>query len=163
MRMFRRKGLPKTNGPVYCCQEDGMVGIGCGARSYTRGLHYSLDYAVAPKGIKGILADYVARGRSEFAVAGHGFTLDAVEQRRRFVLHSILNVEGLSEARYAARFGTLPFDDFAELSELAELGLLAFDDGRWVPTPLGLEWSDAIGPWLFSRRVRSIMEEYEAK
>lgn len=39
-----------------------MVGLGCGARSYTRGLHYSLDYAVGPKGIKGIIADYLARG-----------------------------------------------------------------------------------------------------
>jgi oxygen-independent coproporphyrinogen III oxidase len=163
MRMFRRKDLPTANGPEYCCQTDGMIGLGCGARSYTRGLHYSLDYAVAPKGVKGILADYVARGRSEFAFAEHGFALDGDEQRRRFVLQSILNVEGLDEAQYASRFGTSPFDDLAELRELAELGLLAFDDGRWVPTPLGLEWSDAMGPYLFSSRVRQLMAEYETK
>jgi oxygen-independent coproporphyrinogen-3 oxidase len=163
MRMFRRRGLTSPNGPEYCCQTDGMVGLGCGARSYTRGMHYSLDYAVAPKGVRGILADYVARGRSEFAVAEHGFVLDGDEQRRRFVLQSILNVEGLDEPQYARRFGTSPFDDLPELGELAELGILAFDDGRWVPTPLGLEWSDAIGPWLFSRSVRQLMAEYEAK
>jgi oxygen-independent coproporphyrinogen-3 oxidase len=163
MRMFRKTGLPRANGPEHCCQEDGMVGLGCGARSYTRGLHYSLDYAVSPKGVKGILADYVSRGRPEFAVAEHGFALNAEEQRRRFVLQSILNSEGLDEGRYETRFGTRPFDDLTGLGELAELGLLAFDAGRWVPTALGLEWSDAIGPWLFSRSVQRLMAEYEAK
>ncbi|HUR53555.1 MAG TPA: STM4012 family radical SAM protein [Gemmataceae bacterium] len=163
MRMFRRRRLPQVNGPEYCCQTDGMIGLGCGARSYTRALHYSLDFAVAPKGVKGILADYVARGRSEFAVAEHGFELNDDEQRRRFVLQSILNVEGLSEAQYESRFGSSPFDDLPELGELAELGLIASDDGRWGPTALGLEWSDAIGPWLFSRSVRQLMAKYEAK
>jgi oxygen-independent coproporphyrinogen III oxidase len=37
MRMFRAAHCPDEGGPVYCCQEDGMVGLGCGARSYTRG------------------------------------------------------------------------------------------------------------------------------
>jgi oxygen-independent coproporphyrinogen-3 oxidase len=45
----------------YCCQEDGMLGLGCGARSYTRGLHYASEYAVGARGVRGILADYVAR------------------------------------------------------------------------------------------------------
>ena len=163
MRMFRRRGLPKPNGPEYCCQTDGMIGLGCGARSYTQRLHYSLDYAVAPKGVKGLLADYVARGRSEFAVAEHGFALNDDEQRRRFMLQSILNVEGLSQAQYESRFGSSAFDDCPELGGFAELGMIVFDDGRWVPTTLGLEWSDAIGPWLFSRSVRQLMAEYEAK
>ncbi|MCP4157736.1 MAG: coproporphyrinogen III oxidase family protein, partial [bacterium] len=35
----------------YSCQEDGMVGMGCGARSYTGGFHYSSFYAVSRKGI----------------------------------------------------------------------------------------------------------------
>ena len=38
-----------------------MVGLGCGARSYTRGLHYSREYAVGAAAIRGILADYCAR------------------------------------------------------------------------------------------------------
>lgn len=163
MRMFRRRGLPAANGPEYCCQTDGMVGLGCGARSYTRGLHYSLDYAVAPKGVKGILADYVSRGRAEFASAEHGFELDSDEQRRRFVLQSILNVEGLDERPYEARFGSEPFADLPELEVLLDLGLLDIDLHVLRPTPLGLEWSDAIGPWLFSSGVRRLMAEYETK
>jgi oxygen-independent coproporphyrinogen-3 oxidase len=140
-----------------------MVGLGCGARSYTRGLHYALDYAVAPKGIKAILADYVARGGAEFAVADRGFVLDAGEQRRRYLLQSVLNVEGLDVSRYAARFGSGPADDFPDLRTFADLGLLEQRGGRWRPTATGLEWSDAIGPWFYSERVRALIAGYESK
>jgi oxygen-independent coproporphyrinogen-3 oxidase len=166
MRMFRasrERERPELARPIYCCQEDGMVGLGCGARSYTRGLHYALDYAVSPKGIKAILADYLSRGDTDFAAAGLGFTLDDDEQRRRYLLQSILNVEGLDAGRYAARFGTDPANDFPDLHTFADLGLLDQRDGVWRPTAAGLEWSDALGPWFFSERVRTLMAEYESK
>jgi oxygen-independent coproporphyrinogen III oxidase len=163
MRMFRRTACRLNNAPHYCCQEDGMVGLGCGARSYTRGLHYSLDYAVQPKGVRGIIADYLARSRDELAHATHGFALDAGEQRRRHLLQSILNVEGLDASHYAARFGTDPADDFPDLHTFAESGLLALDGAKWTPTALGLERSDALGPWFFSPPVRALMEGYDAK
>ena len=140
-----------------------MVGLGSGARSYTRGLHYSFDYAVAPRGVKGIISDYLTRDSAEFAVADHGITLDDGEQRRRYLLQSILLVEGLDVCRYEARFGADPATDFPDLHAFAELGLVAFEAGRWLPTPTGLERSDAIGPWFFSPRVTGFMAEYEAK
>jgi oxygen-independent coproporphyrinogen-3 oxidase len=140
-----------------------MVGVGCGARSYTRALHYSLDYAVRPKGVKGIIADYLGRTRDELARAEHGFALDVGEQRRRYLLQSILNVEGLDSARYLGRFGSDPADDFPDLKLFAELGLLASDGARWRPTPLGLERSDALGPWFFSEHVRAFINNYEPK
>lgn len=34
MCMFRTADTDGDGGQVYCCQEDGMVGLGCGARSY---------------------------------------------------------------------------------------------------------------------------------
>lgn len=140
-----------------------MVGLGCGARSYTRGLHYALDYAVGPKGVKEILADYVTRGADGFAAADHGFALDADEQRRRYVIQSVLNAEGLDAQRYTARFGTDPAADFPDLRTFADLGLLTHVAGRWIPTPLGLARSDALGPWFFSDRVRDLMAGYEPK
>ena len=140
-----------------------MVGLGCGARSYTRGLHYALDYAVSPKGIKAILADYLSRDDAEFAVADLGFELDAGEQRRRYLLQSILNVEGLDAGRYVARFGSDPTGDFPDLTAFADLGLLEQQCGDWRPTAAGLEWSDALGPWFFSERVRDLMAGYESK
>lgn len=163
MRMYRRAAASRLGNIAYCCQEDGMIGLGCGARSYTRSLHYSLDYAVQPKSVKGIIADYLARSRDELAHAEHGFALDADEQRRRYLLQSILNVEGLDAARYTSRFGTDAADDFPNLHTFAELDLLTFDGSKWTPTALGLERSDALGPWFFSSRVRSLMEGYEAK
>jgi oxygen-independent coproporphyrinogen III oxidase len=178
MRMFRARNaergvrnaqtdnplsVPRSKGPAYCCQEDGMVGLGCGARSYTRSLHYALDYAVAPRGIKAIIADYLDRDEANFAVAEHGFALDESEQRRRYLLQSILNVEGLDVSRYAARFGSDPSDDFPDLRAFADRRLLEHQGGCWRPTATGLEWSDAIGPWFFSERVRALMAEYESK
>ena len=170
MRMFQRitpanrlRKLPGgPNGPVYCCQEDGMIGLGCGARSYTRGLHYALDYAVAPREIKAIIADYLDPD-ADFAVAAHGFLLDSGEQRRRYLLQSFLNVEGLDVSRYITRFGSDPADDFPGLRTFADLGLLEHEGGIWRPTATGLEWSDALGPWFFSEQVRKLMEEYESK
>ncbi|GAB3857675.1 hypothetical protein GCM10027610_094340 [Dactylosporangium cerinum] len=64
MRAFRRRDAPPADdaeGPGYCCQDDGMVGLGCGARSYTSALHYSFDYAVSVRQVRGILDDYLAR------------------------------------------------------------------------------------------------------
>jgi oxygen-independent coproporphyrinogen-3 oxidase len=52
MRLFRRAGAPAGDGPAYCCQRDGMVGLGAGARSYTRALHYSSEWAVSRAGVK---------------------------------------------------------------------------------------------------------------
>jgi oxygen-independent coproporphyrinogen-3 oxidase len=163
MRMFRRGDAPDAGGPAYCCQEDGMVGLGCGARSYTRGLHYSLDYAVGPKDVKGIIADYLSRDRARFATAEHGFALEADEQRRRYLIQSLLNAEGLDADRYADRFGTDPGEDFPDLGAFTDLGLLTRTGVRWLPTPLGLERSDALGPWFYSGRVRSLMAGYEPK
>ncbi|WP_390637563.1 STM4012 family radical SAM protein [Limnoglobus roseus] len=161
MRMFRRGREP--GGPSYCCQEDGMIGLGCGARSYTRSLHYSHEYAVGAKNVRAIIADYLARDADQLATASHGFALDADERRRRYVLQSILNADGLDAARYAAVFDTDPAADFPDLPAFADLGLLALADGRWVPTPLGLERSDALGPWFFSSRVRTRSGEYEPR
>ena len=40
MRMFSKGDTAAIGLPEYSCQEDGMVGLGPGARSYTRSLHY---------------------------------------------------------------------------------------------------------------------------
>jgi len=161
MRMFHRPAA--ADGPAYCVQDDGMVGLGCGARSYTRGLHYALDYAVGPKGVRAIIADYLTRDAADFARADHGFVLDAHEQRRRYLLQAILTADGVDTAQYAARFGSDPAVDFPDLRGLADAGLVGYDAGRWAPTAVGLGWSDAVGPWFFSDRVRSLMAGYEPR
>ncbi|MFI2436728.1 STM4012 family radical SAM protein [Streptomyces sp. NPDC018693] len=164
MRMFRRADAPPQGADDYACQTDGMIGLGCGARSYTAKRHYSFDYAVGMHEIRAIIDDYVSRPGADFAHAEHGRRIDADEARRRHLLQSLLQAGGLPVDDYRARFGRLPHDDFGpELDRFADRGWLEQDGSRLRLTPEGLAHSDAIGPELFSPAVRAAMAEYERK
>ncbi|MFI1028816.1 STM4012 family radical SAM protein [Streptomyces sp. NPDC020951] len=166
MRMFRRTDAPPQGADDYACQTDGMIGLGCGARSYTAGLHYSFDYAVDMHQIRGIIDDYVAGTAADFAHAQVGYAMDAHEARRRHLLQSLLQAEGLRLDDYRARFpGSAPADDFGpELERVADRGWLTDADPTTLRlTPEGLAHSDAIGPELFSPVVRDAMAAYERK
>jgi oxygen-independent coproporphyrinogen-3 oxidase len=155
MRQFRRADVRVPEGD-YACQDDGMVGLGCGARSYTTGLHYSYDYAVSVGGVRAVLDDYLRRPPSDFERAEAGFHLDGAEQRRRWLVKTLLRAEGLDAAAYRARFG----EDVPDLSELDSRGWLSREADRIRLTEEGLAHSDAVGPWLVSAAVRSAMGEY---
>ncbi|MFJ4682246.1 STM4012 family radical SAM protein [Streptomyces sp. NPDC088789] len=166
MRMFRRADAPADGGGDYACQTDGMVGLGCGARSYTSGLHYSFDYAVDMHRIRGIIDAYTARSVDAFRHADFGWEMTPEEARRRHLLQSLLQAEGLRVADYTSRFGAAPGDDFpTELERFHDRGWL---DGSTGPdllrlSPEGLAHSDAVGPELFSAGVRDRMAAYEVK
>ncbi|AVH71460.1 STM4012 family radical SAM protein [Nostoc sp. 'Lobaria pulmonaria (5183) cyanobiont'] len=169
MRMFRQ-GEQGNNisplsppSPVYCCQADGMVGLGCGARSYTDTLHYSNEYAVGAKGISEILQAYIQTPDELFEYAHYGFQLDAEEQRRRYILLSLLSNEGLNLISYRQRFGSEVDTDFPEFSELLALNLAIKDEDILQLTEFGIERSDTIGAWLFSEKVQELMQGYELK
>lgn len=181
MRMFRRPdsasggqadgtwansspagGSPRTDD--YACQTDGMIGLGCGARSYTSGLHYSFDYAVDMREIRNIIDTYTAT--EDFSRAEVGRRIDGDEARRRHLLQSLLQAQGMDLAGYRERFGSAPADDFpAELDRFAALGWLDSGAGPGLLrlSPEGLAHSDALGPALFSPAVRAAMAEYEVK
>lgn len=169
MRLFRARSplSPRGSGiggegegPGYCCQDDGMIGLGCGARSYTRSLHYSSRYAVRPAGIREIIADYIEQSDSAFDGADYGVRLGPDEQRRRWVIQSLLYHDGLSLPAYTRRFGTDVFEDVPALGDLAALALARTIEGRFSLTEVGVERSDTIGPWLYSAKVRTLMESY---
>ncbi|MFC9758997.1 STM4012 family radical SAM protein [Streptomyces sp. NPDC056921] len=166
MRMFRRADAPRTDGPDdYACQTDGMIGLGCGARSYTTKLHYSFDYAVEMREVRAIIDGYTAT--EDFSRAEVGRYVDGDEARRRHLLQSVLQAEGLPLADYRERFGTSPADDFpSELARFEARGWLdasAGTSGRLRLSPEGLAHSDALGPELFSPGVRAAMAAYELK
>ncbi|MFC6884006.1 STM4012 family radical SAM protein [Actinomadura yumaensis] len=161
MRMFRLPGdAADAPGTEYCCQTDGMVGLGCGARSYTSELHYSFDYAVGATPVRAIIDDYVRE--TDFSAARVGFSLDDDERRRRHLIQSLLQTTGLDRSAYRARFGTDPADDF-DLAPFAARGWLDETPSLITLSPEGLAHSDAIGPALFSPRVRELMDAYEAR
>jgi oxygen-independent coproporphyrinogen-3 oxidase len=159
MRMFRARHAPAESGPVYHCQEDGMVGLGCGARSYTEGLHYSSEYAVGARAVRDIISHYCERDAASFETAGYGVHLDAEERKRRFAILSLLG-GGLAAGDYARKFGSALSADLPELAGLAAHGLAREEGGVLRLTPAGVERSDAIGPWLVSGKVRALMGEY---
>ncbi|MDZ7966151.1 MAG: STM4012 family radical SAM protein [Nostoc sp. DedSLP03] len=149
--------------PVYCCQADGMIGLGCGARSYTNTLHYSNEYAVGAKGISEILQAYIQTADESFDYAHYGFQLNAEEQRRRYILLSLLSDEGLNFVSYRQQFGSEVYADFPEFSELLALNLAIKDEDILQLTEFGIERSDTIGAWLFSEKVQELMQDYELK
>ena len=161
MRMFRLPGTT-VNGTEYCCQTDGMVGLGCGARSYTSRLHYSFEYAVETRAVRSIIDDYVTQ--DDFTTARVGFVLDDDERRRRHLVQSLLQASGLNLDDYRSRFGSDPLEDFsADLAPLDDRGWLEKTDDTLRLTQDGLAYSDAIGPALFSSRVQALMDGYEAR
>ncbi|MEU6678649.1 STM4012 family radical SAM protein [Streptomyces sp. NPDC046925] len=164
MRMFRRADAPPQGADDYACQTDGMIGLGCGARSYTSSLHYSFDYAVDLREIRTIIDEYTAT--EDFGRAVHGRRVDGAEARRRHLLQSLLQADGMPRADYRKQFGTDPYEDFpAELERFADRGWLEREATAEVLrlTPEGLAHSDAIGPELFSAEVRAAMAAYELK
>ncbi|MBE0343439.1 radical SAM protein, partial [Paenibacillus sp. 28ISP30-2] len=115
MRRFaKNEDAPGKELLPYSCQEEGMAGLGCGARSYTRNVHYASRYGVSAVATRGIIADYVAAERHD--LADYGFILNVEESKRRFILKALLHREGLELAAYAARFDASLADDFAGMS-----------------------------------------------
>ena len=168
MRMFRRplalrqpKASEESSTPAYTCQSDGMVGLGCGARSYTRSLHYSTEFAVGRQGVRSILLDYINRDPSSFAAARNGFLLSPDDQQRRFAILMLLQVGGLYRREYAQRFGRDVLEDLPELSVLPDHDFAVITTEKIVLTQQGIERSDALGPWLYSDSVRSLMQDFE--
>ncbi|MBL7496297.1 STM4012 family radical SAM protein [Frankia sp. CNm7] len=157
MRMFRLPSGDGVSGTEYCCQTDGMVGLGCGARSYTSTLHYSFEYAVGTRHVRAIIDDYVHE--TDFDSARVGFVLDDDERPRRHLIQSLLQAEGLDRAAYRERFHTDVTADF-DLTVFSERGWLEQGPTTIRLTPEGLAHSDAIGPALFSPQVRALMTGY---
>ncbi|WP_395749176.1 STM4012 family radical SAM protein [Prosthecobacter sp.] len=161
MRLFRSAKHPGECDVHYCCQEDGMVGLGAGARSYTRALHYSKEWAVGRNSVQEILDHYSAT--QDHGLATYGATLDLGDQKRRYVIKSILRARGLELAAYKSMFQSAAMEDFPQLHMLTEHGAAVLTETHLQPTQLGLEWSDVIGPWLYSAQVKEAIAAFELR
>ena len=163
MRLFRRASTtqPSSMDSVdYSCQEDAMVGLGPGARSYTSALHYSSEYAVKRSGVDSIIDRF--NRQQDFSTIDYGIRLDIEEQHRRYVIKSLLRSPGLDEAAFHRAFDLDPIEALPQLVELEQLGLAEHSQpNQLVLTPLGMEYSDTIGPWLYSAAVNAQMDTFE--
>jgi len=86
--------------------------------------------------------------------------LSLEEQRRRYVIKSILNSDGLDLKAYQARFGHSALTDIIDLNVLLDAHYLTQTETHLLPTRLGLERADAMGPFLVSSQVKETMKAY---
>jgi len=168
MRMFRlltKQSIKPTSlvSSDYRCQRDGMIGLGCGARSYTRELHYGSRFAVRQSAVSRIVSDYVSQTDKEFSEVSFGFEIDPPQRRRRHLILSLFLTEGLSMDDYRDQFSSCVMDDFPQLSQLVDrnLATIDVDRKRLVLNEEGIARSDSLGPWLYSDDVVRLMEDYQ--
>ncbi|MDQ3610059.1 MAG: STM4012 family radical SAM protein [Actinomycetota bacterium] len=164
MRSFRKRThASPVDGTEWCCQDDGMVGLGAGARSYTTRVHWSTEYAVAQQAVRAIVAGYSGASRQDLSQARVGYDLNEDEQRRRFIIKSVLRTDGLERSLYVKRFSSDPVHDLPALIPMLEAEFLIDDGTHLRPTAAGLERSDQIGPALVSPQVLALSEEWELR
>jgi oxygen-independent coproporphyrinogen-3 oxidase len=165
MRLFRLKTTGSTKAPTnYSCQEDGMIGLGAGARSYTKYVHYSSEYAVARGNIKHIINEYIAKTNTDFEAIDYGIELPVEEQKRRFVIKSILHSSGLDMERYYELYENTLLNDFPQLDLLLQDDLAIIQESKkMLLTSKGTDYSDAIGPWLYSGFIKERIQSFELK
>jgi oxygen-independent coproporphyrinogen-3 oxidase len=159
--MFRRDDVNYST--QHCCQDDGMIGLGPGARSYTSGLHYSSEYAVSGTHVRKIIAKYCRSAESDFSSADYGVWLGRDDQCRRYLIRSLLQSDGLDLQAFHARFGGDVRSTISQVDELVELGFANWTDDHLKLNDEGIAFSDVIGPWLYSDAVIARMEQYELK
>jgi oxygen-independent coproporphyrinogen-3 oxidase len=160
MRCFQKPKPFREAGPQYCCQTDGMVGLGCGARSYTTHLHYANRFAVETAAVQTILEEWIAQPDAAFQKAYWGIPLSHEDRQRRFVIQSLLNSSGLDSTAFTQLFGLSVAELFPQLPQWAEAGFAECTAGHWRLTTLGMEWSDALGPALYSAASRAALEAF---
>jgi oxygen-independent coproporphyrinogen-3 oxidase len=154
MRMFSKADTAASGLPEYSCQEDGMVGLGPGARSYTQSLHYSSLYASHHRDVRSLIEAYGRQNRNDFTHTHHGFRLTMQEQQHRHLLQSLFLLEGLDKADFRRRFQQSPTDVFPQLQEILDANLAEESPQRFRLNAAGIERSDLLAPWLASAEVR---------
>lgn len=157
MRCFRKTTAPLivTN---YQATTNGMIGIGAGARSYTKTLHYSSNYAVTRKATKAIIHAYSMK--TNFTSIDYGFRLNEEEQIRRYLIKSLIDGGKLNAVVFAQLFDkkiySLPI-----IQKLLANKWLEEKEDCFQLTETGMEMEDAIGPLLFSEQVNQLMQAFE--
>ena len=141
-----------------------LLGLGAGARTYAGRVHYATDFAVRKRPTLEIIRDFIATQRDGDQPVRFGFVLDDEERRRRYVILNLL-IDQLRPSRYRSRFEAELEAEFAdELSCLEAEGCIdraAVDRIRL--TPRGFKYSNIIGGFFYSPRVRDLETAYDPK
>lgn len=157
MRCFR-KADAETISNNYNTANGGMIGIGAGARSYTKSLHYSTNYAVSRKAIKDIIHAYSER--KDFLTVNYGIALNEEEQLRHYLIKSLIDGGRLDGHHFKKHFGK-EVETLSILEFLFAQKWLTQKDGFFQLNENGMEMEDWIGPMLFSEDVKTRMQNFD--
>jgi oxygen-independent coproporphyrinogen III oxidase len=160
MRLFRHQRITHTLDSDYSCQEDGMLGLGTNARSYTQNIHYSTEYAVSRPNVNAIVENYLYKPVSAFQQANYGIQLTEDDRKRRYLIKSLLKAQGVYLDDYTKNFQENLLDNFPELNSLMDLQLATKDNQKIQLTSEGMAYSDLLGHWFISDNVKTRMHEY---
>lgn len=101
----------------------------------------------------------------EFSPITHGFLLSEDEQKRRYVIRSLLIRPGLDLGRYQEIFGASAMADFGLLRDWMNQGYAKIVPSKETAyltlTEIGLGLSDCLGAQLISPQVLEKMKEWE--
>lgn len=159
MRCFRKANVGHVE-TLHNSAVDGMIGIGAGARSYTKTLHYSTHYAVSRKAIQSIIEAYSNKKPTDFQEITYGIYLDEAERIRRFLIKSLIDGGSLDIELFEQHFNR-KITSISIVLDLFEQGWLTQNGSTIRLNQAGMEMEDFIGPALFSDHVQSLMNEYE--
>ncbi|NME69449.1 STM4012 family radical SAM protein [Flammeovirga aprica] len=162
MRQFKRKDAPSFAHKDYKSQENAMLSLGVGARSYTKKLHYSSDYAVGRSSIKNIINHYNTSSKEDFKKINYGIQLNLEEEKRRYFIKSFCEGTGLSIKAYQNYFHSSVFEDFkSEIDEMNALQLIDITSTSIKLNLKGRTLEDVIGPWLYSDAIKASIQKFE--
>lgn len=159
LRCFRRPTKTRHI-DIHRSAIDNSIGTGAGARSYTSQMHYSSEYAVGRKEIINIIESYSNRA---FGTINHGIRLNIDEQKRRFILKSLMDGGKLYPQDYHDRFGQNVFEDFTILNDFLEKNWLTKTNDTYHLSMEGMTYEDAIGVKFYSEDILTKMDAYEWK
>lgn len=156
-----RYTLHPTNGFLqgdYNIRGMSLVGLGAGARSYARGLHFRNAYT-SLNGRKALRAyiENISAGRHSVE---SGVILDLDEEMRQYCIG---HLAALDQRELRRRFGQSFEEKFPELYQQMHQAGLSENDGEVLRlTDLGLMFRDLVGRQLFSPRARELEDAYRA-
>lgn len=155
MRRFVKTPSPIT---AVSCGFEYNLALGCGGRSYLGALHVCEPYQVTAKACWRILHQFLSK--TDFLAGLSGFILDNDEQKRRYVIKNLLYHHGINTADYRKLFTHEVTADFPQLTELVAKKMAIETDEQFSLTPLGLSYSDCIGPQFISSKVAALSSDY---
>jgi oxygen-independent coproporphyrinogen III oxidase len=143
----------------YNIQGLSLIGLGAGARSYSKDFHFRNTYATL-NGRKA-LVEYMENMSAGRHSVESGVRLNLDEQSRQY---AIGHIQALNGDEFLERFGTRVEDKFGDLyTDMLELDLVQRENSVWRLTPKGLLFRDLLGRQMFSPKAKALEEAYRAR